>query len=209
MPKYTVTYDANLVLDHFKTQPLNENITLKQLTLRLTTLLCFLTAHRDQTLNLIDINHMYRDDNKIVFYIPKMVKNTTPTFHPHPMELIRFPDDKSICIIEYLNIYLERTKPLRGVCTNLLISYVPPHKQVKTSTVSRWVRAQLKEAGIDTTTFTSHSTRSSSTSLAKQKGLNIEEIRKAAGWGNCATFAKHYDKPILQNFGDFILSNQQ
>lgn len=34
-----------------------------------------------------------------------------------------------------------------------------PHKLVSSSTVGRWIKDQLKEAGVDTTIFSAHLTR--------------------------------------------------
>lgn len=58
----------------------------------------------------------------------------------------------------------------------------------------------LTNSGIDTSKFTSHSTRHASTSKASEKGINIEVIRKAAGWtANSSTFARFYKRPIVNN----------
>ena len=98
------------------------------------------------------------------------------------------------------------TKDIR-LDRQLLVATVPPHKSVKTETISRWVRETLGEAGVDIVTFSSHSTRSASTSCAKAQGLNIKEIREAAGWTNCQTFARFYDRHIVQNFGETVMSS--
>lgn len=73
------------------------------------------------------------------------------------------------------------------------------------STLGRWLRKVLTDAGNDTKTFAAHSTRSASTSFAKAKGLSAVEIARAAGWTNCETFADYYDRPIEPNFGNAIL----
>ena len=205
LPRYTVTYDVNVVLKHLKNIDMN-NISLKQLTLKVVTLLCFLTGHRDQSLNEIDLKSMFKDNQKIVFYIPAILKNTTPRFHTKPMILISYPDP-SLCIVNHIDAYIKATKELRGDTTKLFISIVPPHKKVTTSTISRWVKEMLKAAGININTFSSHSTRAAATSQAKVKGLSLDEIRAAAGWANGTTFAKHYDKVIVKNFGQTIQSN--
>ena len=206
LPRYTVTYDVNIVLKYLKT--ITTKMTFKQLTYKVVMLLCLLTGHRDQSINEIDIKFMHKDENQMVFYIPVMLKNTTSKFHPQPLTLVRYPDE-SLCVVKHLEVYMDVTKDLRGNNTRLLLSLVPPHTNVTTSTVSRWVRSVLKEAGIDVTTFSSHSTRSAATSFAKAKGLSIDEIRSAAGWANSSTFAKHYNKVIVPNFGNTILKDFQ
>ena len=83
--------------------------------------------------------------------------------------------------------------------SQLLISYVRPHKPVLKDTIARWVKVILQNAGIDITTFTAHSSRAASTSYASQAGVKLDEILKAAGWSSAQTFSKHYNKPIEEN----------
>ena len=61
----------------------------------------------------------------------------------------------------------------------------------------------LKNAGVDITVLGPHSTRSASISHCKKKGLFMKERNKAAGWSSSKTFAKHYNKPIVDESGSF------
>ena len=85
----------------------------------------------------------------------------------------------------------------------LFISYTKPHKAVSPDTVSRWVKTTLVDAGIDTSKYSAHSTRSASTSAAKGNNISIATIMKSTGWSQESTFAKFYDKPVAprENFG--------
>ena len=56
------------------------------------------------------------------------------------------------CIQEYIT----RTKPLRKDETQLLISFVKPHKAVSKDTIGRWTESVLANAGIDTSQFGAH-----------------------------------------------------
>ena len=71
--------------------------------------------------------------------------------------------------------------------------------------ISRWCKAILGKAGIDIENYSSHSTRSASTSKAKIKGLSLSEINKAEGWKETSTFRRFYDKPIFKTFGDLVI----
>ena len=53
----------------------------------------------------------------------------------------------------------------------------------------------VKDAGLGITGFTSHSTRSSSTSKAHIKGFSLTMINKSAGWTTDSSFAKFYNTP--------------
>ena len=66
----------------------------------------------------------------------------------------------------------------------------------------------IKDAGVDITDFTSHSTRSSSTSKARFKGLSLTIINKSAGWITDSVFSKFYNKPVHNNFGTFVINTE-
>ena len=69
---------------------------------------------------------------------------------------------------------------------------------MKSTTIIRWVVNVLKEAGVDVSVFSAHSTRSAAWSKASDKVLKLAEISKAAGWSKAKTFAMFYKKTILQ-----------
>ena len=46
-------------------------------------------------------------------------------------------------------------------------------------------------------------------SYASHTSLTLPEILKAGGWSNAQTFAKHYNKPIVSNFGTSVLEHFQ
>ena len=63
---------------------------------------------------------------------------------------------------EYLNKTEERRRMNNE--TQLLLSYIQPHKQVMRSTISDWIKNVLKSSGINVSLFTAHSTPSATTS---------------------------------------------
>jgi hypothetical protein len=56
LPRYPEIWDVQIVLDHLQSYKPGEELFLKELTLKLTMLLCLLTAQRCQTIHLIDVN---------------------------------------------------------------------------------------------------------------------------------------------------------
>ena len=82
--------------------------------------------------------------------------------------------------------------PLRGKQRRLFLSYVPPHKEVGSETIARWIKSTLKEVGINTTESTALSTRSAACTAAFRHGVPLDIIMKTAGWTRCSTFAKFY-----------------
>ena len=204
LPKYTVTYDVKKVFDFIQSVNIND-ASLELLTKCVATILCLLSGQRSQTLSELYISYMYLDSTRVIFYIPKLLKTTRPTFHQEPLEFKAFPNNTRICPVTYVTKYIEVTKSHRED-EKLFISYGKPFKAVTSTTIARWTTDILKRSGIETTTFSAHSTRHASTSNAK-RNLSLLEIGKAAGWSNMQTFGKHYNRPILENFGETILSH--
>ena len=54
------------------------------------------------------------------------------------------------------------------------------HGPVSSSTVARWLKVCLKNAGVDTSKFQAHSVRAAATSKVGLSGLTVENILKAA-----------------------------
>lgn len=65
--------------------------------------------------------------------------------------------------------------------------------------MSRWLKSVLSKAGIDCTQFQGHSTRAASTSKAKSSGVPIDVIMGKAGWSTKSTFARFYDKQVINS----------
>ena len=62
----------------------------------------------------------------------------------------------------------------------------------------------LKDEGMNVTVFGSHLTRSASIVNCQRKGVFMKEVNKAARWSSSDTFAKHYNKPIVDENGSFL-----
>ena len=107
-----------------------------------------------------------------------------------------FSSNQTLCPVAMLKRYITRTYPLRGTETKLFISYIKPHKAVTSSTVARWLRGTLDQAGIDSTIFGAHSTRGASASAAARGGVTTEDILKAANWSSESLFQKFYHKNV-------------
>ena len=64
----------------------------------------------------------------------------------------------------------------------------------------------MQEAGIDIDSYKAHSTRAASTSAALQNGVPIDTILQTGGWSSEATFARYYNKEILDKQSTFAVS---
>ena len=176
-----------------------QNISLKHLSLKLTMLLALTTSQRVQTLQVLNISNMTMRVNECVFVIDSVLKTTKPGKHLTNIRIQALLDNRNLCPLEHLKQYLDKTSTIRGLHTQLLLSYQKPHRPVSTDTIARWIKLVLTEAGIDTTVFSAHSTRAASTSAAHSKGISIDKILATAGWSTESTFCRFYRKPIVSS----------
>ena len=88
----------------------------------------------------------------------------------------------------FVKRYLLETKELKHSDGSFFISFNPPHEVVRSTTFARWVVNVFKEADVNVSVFSAHSTRLAASSKVSDKGLNLA-ISKAAGWSNDKTFA--------------------
>lgn len=193
-PKYTLTWDVDVVLDYL--ERLGAALSLKDLTLKTIMLLALCTAQRAQSMSLIDLGNIFDYENKLVITISELTKNSRPGFNHPTLEIIKFNERPNLCLYRCMKDYIQKTGPLRGAESLLFITLRKPYKAVGTQTLARWIKTVLKEAGINTNIFSAHSTRHAATSTAFSKGVDVESIRRTAGWSEKSlVFAKHYNKP--------------
>lgn len=194
--KQPKVWDVNIVLT-FICQCTDNSLMF--LTCKLCLLFLLLSAQRCQTLHLIELDDLQFSQDKLTISTNHLLKQSRPNYHQENITFERFSRNDKLCIVKTFEQYLDKTVELRYENDRkLLISTQSPHRGVARSTVARWVKRLLIQAGIDPS-FTCHSTRAASTSFARKKGIPIETIQKSAGWSNARTFHTFYFKPIIQN----------
>ena len=202
LPRYSSTWDVNIVLTYLKSLPANVDMSLKELTHKLASLLVILSGQRLQTIRLLDIKHMIEQDHKVIFQVKALVKQSKPGRHVDDMEFRAYTPNPKLCVVACIKEYIKRTSTIRGQETQLLLSWMKPHSSISQDTLSRWIKIVLCKSGVDMNLFKPHSTRSASTSAAARLGVNMQTVMKTAGWANTQTFAKFYNKPVV-DFGKF------
>lgn len=215
LPKYNTTWDTSLVLNYIKSWYPNENLNLEKISKKLATLLALTTAHRVQTISKININNIEVLPNEIQVKIPDLIKTSRIGATQPTLILPFFREQLAICPATTLNSYLLMTNPLRGSEDHLFIGLKKPHKAITSQTLSRWIKSVLCSCGIDISVFTAHSTRHAATSRAHKMGINVDLIRKTAGWsGSSNTFGRFYNRCIVgeqqegqNSFANSILSD--
>ena len=76
----------------------------------------------------------------------------------------RYTEDETICPVVTLQAYEVRTLEFRELSTDkkktlLFLSWIGNHEPVTSSTIARWLKTCLSEAGINTEIFKAHSVR--------------------------------------------------
>lgn len=202
MPKYEQIWDVSVVLNYLRSLGLNSSLSLKELSKKTATLLAIATGHRIQTFSLIKIQHIAKSSTKLEIKIPDAIKTTSPGRCQPILVLPFFRDDLVICPAKAVLDYMFRTKDYRGDLDRLFLTFKRPFKKASISTISRWIKETLKDSGIDISVFTAYSTRHASTTAAANRGVNIDDIRRTAGWtAQSQTFAKFYNRPIINQGG--------
>lgn len=200
-PRYEETWDVHIVFAYLRKLTPANSLSLKQLTQKLVMLVALVSAQRSQTLHKLRLDNLYYKDNTAYFRITELIKQSRPGKTGFTVKLDAYLTDRRLCVLTYLKHYIHRTRNLRGNHQQLFISFKKPHEPVSKDTISRWITNIMKDAGIDTTRFKPHSTRSASTSAADKLGVPVSLILQTAGWSNEQTFRKFYNKPVTPKEG--------
>lgn len=209
-PRYQVIWDVKQVFKVLRKMHPPESLSLKDLTLKLVTMLALLAGQRHQTLKFLDIFNMSITADCLKFRIVDILKHTRPGHHIPELVFPAYEVEDCLCPVTYALYYLRVTKLIRMKESRFFISYVKPHKAVCTNTISRWIKFILVRAKIDMSIFTPYSTRSASSSKA---GLKVQTgtILRTVGWSSERTYARFYKKKIVKEgcFAKAVLEAQK
>lgn len=198
-PKYMETWDVSIVFKYLSSIP--KDAPIQEISYKTITLLALITAQRMQTLSLIKISNVsICQGQNIRIRIPDRIKTSAPGRYQPLLDIPYFNTQESICPAKNLENYIDRTSLVRKDIDTLFITTKGPLKSASVSTLSRWIKVVMKNSGIDIKIFTAHSTRHASTSVAHKRGVDIDTIRRMAGWSKGSlTFARFYDRPIMNS----------
>lgn len=200
LPKYTSTWDPQLVLGYISEWFPNNQLSLEKITKKLVVLLALCTAHRVQTFSVIKLKCIIINTNGIEIVIRDIIKTSGVGRDQPVLYLPFFRENFSICPATTLVDYMSLTKDLRpsGI-DHLLITVKRPHRNATAQSISRWIKQTLCASGVDVAVYGAHSARHAATSAARAAGLSLDLIRKTAGWTTSSqTFAKYYHRPIVK-----------
>lgn len=80
--------------------------------------------------------------------------------------------------------------------TSLFLSWIGKHDSVTSSTIARWLKNCLQEAGVDTEVFKAHLVRGAASSKVAWSGVTVSDILQVADWSSESTIGVFYFKGI-------------
>ena len=121
--------------------------------------------------------------------------------------IMSFPEQPTISPFLSLKDYLVRTAPLHAVDAKyMFIQLRKPYKSVSSQTLAHWIMSIMADAGVDTTIFRHHSTRSSLAALLESgfKKMSVAQICKQGQWSRLTTtYTQCLRRRTLANFWKF------
>ena len=214
--RYTAFWDVGVVIQHIKGLGANKDLSLRDLTMKTVMLLALTRPSRSADLSRLNLQLRSFKSNGVVFHPAHLAKQSRST---KPMADFFFPsfdDDPTICPMVTLRAYEGRTEDFRAKLSmdsrhQLFLSYVGQHTPVSSSTIARWFKTFMAEAGIDISIFKAHSVRGASCSTAVGAGVTTKDILDAADWSSEGTFQRFYCRELKKDdqtaFGTAVLSS--
>ena len=157
-PKYVFVWDVDQVLSYLESLATNNDLSDQLLNLKLAALLFLTSSGRCHEICYLDVRYKVKTSSSYKFYFTKVTKSWRRGQPPPVLEFEEFSANKKMCVVTCLSHYLERTAEWRTEGQNqFLLSHLNPHKEVKSSTISNWVKQVLKLSGIDVSKYQAHS----------------------------------------------------
>ena len=112
LPRYCKTWDVNLVLQYIGSMGKSQELSLKDLTLKLVMLVALTTAQRGQSLHLLDTKNMVQEETACTFMLNSNLKQNKPGRSTSELviKLNAYPHDHNLCVVNACSVYLDRTK---------------------------------------------------------------------------------------------------
>lgn len=196
-PKYTGFWSTDTVLGYIESLGPDSGLSLTVLSKKLVILLALTSLFRVSEIASIDFSSMVFSGPAVKFALSKLRKSQTPSSAGAIFSLKKLTVLSNVCPVSCLDHYCKETRKFRGNSnSNLMLSIKSPHAPIGASTVARWIKDFLGDAGIDTSIYSAHSTRGAAASKAVAAGLSVETILRSGNWSSESVFAKHYSRPI-------------
>lgn len=149
-------------------------------------------ANRCSDLTALDRDYSRWTPTGAQFTVVQVTKTCTPG-PPKSVHYSSLPEDAEVSPIASLRVYLSKTTDQAVTVPSpkpVLLTSRKPLRRACPGMLGHWIKDYLRKAGVDTGTFTAHSTKSASSSQARARGVPIAEILKVANWSSRSTFER-------------------
>jgi hypothetical protein len=207
-PKYTEFWDVGVVLRHLQSLGPDVDLSLTSLSHKLVILLALTSLFRVSEIAAIDSESIVFSGPVVKFALLKLRKNQRKSNDIQSFSLCKLDPPSNLCPVLCLERYVNLTRSFRESRppSSLILGIKSPHAPIGASSIARWIKSVLADAGVDTSVYSAHSTRGASASKAKSSGLPIETILRTGSWATESVFSSHYNKRIVsENFQNAIL----
>jgi site-specific recombinase XerD len=193
-PRYPAMWEPEKVLSYIASLGENGSLSLSQLAGKAVTLIALATLLRVAEIAAIGLQSVKFSNGAVHFSLKTLRK--TQRAGPLGSFSIKTFSNLLLCPVETIKAFMEATVAFRSGSEDerLWVSVRPPHGPVTANTLARWIKNILKESGIDTNTFSAHSTRGAAASQAARDGWSTEAILRAGNWARESTFNRFYNR---------------
>ena len=101
-PRYADIWDVGKVLDYIRSLPLDSDILLHELTLKLCLLILLISAQRIHTLHVLRIDMLVLVEDSANFVITDLLNQSRPGYCGANICLREYPHDRRICVVTML-----------------------------------------------------------------------------------------------------------
>ena len=214
-------WDLSLVLTALTKAPFEplEETSMKHLTLKTVFLLALASGKRRSEIHSwLFKSILFNSDDSKVTVSPSpafLAKNQLASEGPSSIQPVVIPalspllapdltEDRSLCPLRCLKIYLDRTKDLRQGKDLIFISFKKGFsKDISKATISQWIKTTVKLAYeqadqelLQLKKVKAHDVRSLAASLAFKGGVPLDDLLVSCYWRSHGTFTNFYLKDI-------------
>ena len=200
--KGDLTWDVNVLLDHFIRMGPNEKISeLNTLGGKLALQILISQMCRTNEVAQLRLSTMKYVQNAVEFELLENTKTVRPNMSSaqvrnlQRMKIKEFQGHPLLCPLRTLLHYIERTRSRRGHVDKLFVlvtTQIP--RGASRETIVRWGKDIMKNSGLES--YSVASSRSAASSSVMLMGMRLDTIINRVGWLRATTFVKYYLKPI-------------
>ena len=193
-PRYDEAWDLECLLDYWEGQPPDDQLDLSSLLDKTLSLLMAAGIMRSSDLHRMVPATISFSASSVSFRLanPKNAKGLS-----QPVVVAAVPNRPRICPVASFRRYLQVVSPFRRTKVQkeaMWLGSRAPHIPILAKTIASRVLRVLEAAGVDTSRFKAHSTRSAAVRKALEMGASVDEVMFHGRWRSEKVFRAYYER---------------